>query len=211
MKRLFQEKSHEEDSDEDTTTGLISVPDMRLLSLYGAVDEKKASELVYSMIVYSRIKKLTPLDKANPPVKFSEYTEPLEFLISTPGGSACDMFSIYDTMRIVREGMEIHTTGMGQVMSAGVLLLAAGTKGKRKIGKNCRVMIHAVVGGLAGSSHDIQNEMNEILFTQGKYIKALVKETKMNQAQIKTFLDEKRNIYLSAEEAVKYGIADIVV
>jgi ATP-dependent Clp protease protease subunit len=121
------------------------------------------------------------------------------------------MFAIYDVMRVSREKCDIITYGLGKVMSAGVLILAAGTKGQRKIGKNCRVMIHSVIGGSAGSFHNLQNEMSEIKHIQSAYIKALSEETNMTVAYLKRMLNKKVNIYLSAEEAVELGIADIIV
>jgi ATP-dependent protease ClpP protease subunit len=100
---------------------------------------------------------------------------------------------------------------MGKVMSAGVLILAAGTKGKRKIGRNCRVMIHSVIAGNHGSLPNLINEMEAIQDLQDLYIERLVEETNMTKKQMKKLLEQKVNIYLSAEEAVKYGIADIIV
>ena len=72
------------------------------------------------------------------------------------------MFSLYDTMRFVKETCDIETLGVGKVMSAGVLIFAAGTKGKRKIGANCRVMIHSVMGGFGGNIHSMENEIAEV-------------------------------------------------
>ena len=121
------------------------------------------------------------------------------------------MFALYDIMRVTREKCDIETYGIGKVMSAGVLLLAAGTKGKRKIGKNCRVMIHSVVAGSSGSFHSLETEMSEIRHTQVAYIKALSEETNMTYNHLKKMIDKKVNVYLSAEQAVELGIADIIV
>jgi len=140
-----------------------------------------------------------------------EVWEPMEMIISTYGGSADDMFALYDVMRVIQKDCEIHTFGLGKVMSAGVLLLAAGTKGKRKIGANCRVMIHSVIGGNHGSIHNLENEMEEIRNSQDTYMEALVKETSLTKRTLKKLLERKVNIYLSASEAVEYGIADIIV
>ena len=96
-------------------------------------------------------------------------------------------------------------------MSAGVLLLAAGTKGKRKIGKYCRVMIHSVIGGSHGSLPNLANEMEAIQQIQKDYIDALVSETTMTSEKMKDLLERKVNVYLSAEEAVELGIADIII
>ena len=101
----------------------------------------------------------------------TETYEPFRFMVATNGGSAPDMFAIYDSMREIREECEIHTIGQGKVMSAGVLLLAAGTKGERRIGKHCRVMIHGVVSGQQGYIQDVENEFEEAKITQKMYIK----------------------------------------
>ena len=121
------------------------------------------------------------------------------------------MFSIYDTYRMVQQDCEIHTVGLGKVMSAGVVLLAAGTKGKRAIGKNCRVMIHPVAAASMGDLNDIENETKEVRLLQKMYIQALVENSNLTEAKIKRMLRKKVNVYISAEEAVKYGIADEII
>jgi ATP-dependent protease ClpP protease subunit len=89
-------------------------------------------------------------------------------------------------------------------------LLASGSKGKRRIGKNCRVMIHSVLGGNHGSLHNLENEMDEIRWTQDRYIEAMVGETNMTKAHLKKILNRKVNAYFTAEQAVELGIADII-
>lgn len=121
------------------------------------------------------------------------------------------MFGLYDVMRIIRQETEIHTFGVGKVMSAGVLLLAAGTKGKRRIAQNCRIMLHSVAAGNHGNLHDLTNELEAISDLQKMYARCLVKETEMTKSQLKKMLERKVNVYLSAEEAVKLGIADVIV
>ena len=143
--------------------------------------------------------------------KEQEERIPIEFYLSTYGGSADDMFALYDIMRLVREDVIIRTVGLGKVMSAGVLLLAAGTKGERRIAKNCRVMIHSVMGGNQGDLHNMLNEMEAIEQLQQMFVNCLVEETKMTKSQLKKMLDRKVNVYLSAEEAVELGIADIII
>lgn len=202
---------------------------LRTIGLYGDVDQEKAEICVYGLIslhqnrvklvekplTKAQIKKIEKAHKTAKPVeielKYEEIVQPIDFIISTPGGRATDMFSIYDMMRMVRKDCDLVTFGLGQVMSAGVLLLAAGTKGKRKIGRHCRVMIHQVSAGTQGPHHEMINEIAEIEYTQRQYIKTLAAETKMSESTIKKLFDKKVNIYLSAEEAVKYGIADIIV
>ncbi len=174
--------------------------ELKTIGLIGDVSEEASSQVIYSLLnLHNNLKDEEKKDRN------------FDFYISTFGGSAADMFAIYDVMRMVREKIDIQTIGIGKVMSAGVPLLAAGTKGKRKIGKHCRVMIHSVLGGNEGSFHNLENEMDEIRWNQERYINVLSSETKMTKTVLKKLLDKKVNIYLSAEEAVKYGIADRVV
>ena len=175
--------------------------EMRTVGLFTDIGEEKVAELVHALLF---------LNETNKDGK-KKSTEPIEFYISTYGGAADDMFALYDVMRQVKNLTEIHTIGMGKVMSAGVLLLAAGTKGKRKIGKYCRVMIHSAIAGSHGSLPNLLNEMEALQGLQESYINALVAETKMTKTQIKKMLERKVNVYLSAEEAVKFGIADIII
>jgi ATP-dependent Clp protease protease subunit len=135
----------------------------------------------------------------------------VKFYLSTYGGNADDMFAMYDVIRNVRDTTEIQTIGLGKVMSAGVLLLASGTKGKRQVGKNCRIMIHSVMGGNHGSLHNMMNEMEAIEQLQDMYCDALISETKLTRVKLKKMLERKVNVYLSAEEAVELGIADEII
>jgi ATP-dependent Clp protease protease subunit len=174
-------------------------PEIRTMALFGDVDEEKALDLIIGLL------SLTEFTGKEPPY------DPIKFYISTYGGSADEMFSIYDMMSILKAKCEIETIGLGKVMSAGTLLLAAGTKGKRKIGRHCRIMIHAVVAGSAGELHNMENEMKSIKHIQELYINALARETSMTKRTIQKFLDRRVNVYLTAEEAVEYGIADEII
>jgi len=174
-------------------------PDLRIIGLFSDVTDDKIAELIHAIIY---------LDELN---AINKEEKPIEFYISTYGGSADDMFGMYDVMRVIRERTEIHTIGLGKVMSAGVLLLASGTKGKRCIGKNCRVMVHSVIGGSHGPLHNLINEMDAIEQIQKMYSEALIAETNMTKKDLKKLLEKKVNVYLTAEEAVELGIADIII
>ena len=187
-------------------------PKVRVIGLIGNVDEDRAAEVIYGMLLMQKTsKKQVLVDEEDPSKGVETVCEPFDMIISTFGGSAFEMLGIYDMMRKTREECEIGTHGVGKVMSAGVLLLAAGTKGKRKIGENCRVMIHSVIGGSHGAIHDLENEMEEIKWMQDRYISILAKETDMTEKYIKNLLKRKVNVYLNAEEAVELGIADVIV
>ena len=195
--------------------------EIRTIGLYGTIKEEVCAEIVYSLIILDKTgKKIIPPssddtddpdDTEDPDEPEEEINLPIELIISSYGGSAADMFSVYDTMRDVRQRCDIETQGLGKIMSAAVLLLAAGTKGKRKIGKHCRVMIHGVISGQHGHISDLENEMEEAKWTQRQYVRALASETNMTEKYIKKLIDKKVNIYLDAEDAVDLGIADIIV
>ncbi len=195
-------------SDEELMNELLGAvgapkePDMRTIGLFTDVAEEKVAEIAHAMLYLNELNKLE---------KSEDKKKPIEFYLSTYGGNADDMFALYDVMRQVKLDTEIHTIGLGKVMSAGVLLLASGTKGKRKIGKYCRVMIHSVIGGSHGSLPNLANEMEAIQQIQKDYIDALVAETTMTSKKMKALLERKVNVYLSAEEAVELGIADIII
>ena len=139
-------------------------PDMRIVGLFSDVHEEKVAEVIHAMLYLDETNKLSKPEKQMP----------IKFYVSTYGGSADDMFALYDIMRQIKQSTEIHTIGLGKVMSAGVLLLASGTKGKRQIGKNCRVMIHSVMGGNHGSLHNMMNELEAIEQLQDMYCDALI-------------------------------------
>ena len=176
-------------------------PDLRVIGLVGDIQEEKLAEIIHAFLYMNEVNKESS----------DEDKKDIEFYLSTYGGSADDMFALYDIMKLVQKTTDISTIGMGKVMSAGVLLLASGTPGKRKMGKNCRVMIHSVMGGNHGSLHNLVNEMEAIQDLQEMYINCLVEETKMTKSQLKNMLERKVNVYLSAEEAIEYGIADEII
>ena len=212
----LEEESKEESSEESKIILLNSPsvessdnPKIRKCMLYGDINEEQAKDLIATMILLADTAEIQELeDPEDLESEVKTVIRPFELVISTGGGNADDMMSIYDMMRLIRRDVDVETTGIGKVMSAGTLLLASGTKGMRRIGRNCRVMIHAVTGGSIGPMHELTNEFKEIKKIQESYIDCLAEETNMTSRQIKKYLKQKTNVYLSAEEAVKLGIAD---
>jgi len=174
---------------------------LRTIGLFSDILEEPIAELVHALLYMNETNK----------GKEEEDKESIEFYLSTYGGSADDMFALYDIMKNIQKTTEIHTVGVGKVMSAGVPLLACGTKGKRRIAKNCRIMIHSVSAGNQGNIHDLVNELEAVEELQKMYINCLVEETKMTESQLKKMLKRKVNVYLSAEQAIKLGIADEIL
>jgi len=217
-KKKDKDKDKDKKPKEDLTSLIFldaakEPPKVRMVGLFGNLDEETTAEIVQSFIILKDCGKeeiYEDPEDPNSPIKEIIY-KPIDFYISTWGGDARGMFAIYDTMRTIRESCNIDTYGLGKVMSAGVLLLAAGTKGKRKIGKNCRIMLHSIRGDQWGPLHNLENEMEEMRWIQEQHIDALVQETDITKKHLKKLLDRKVNVYLDAKEAVEYGIADIIV
>ena len=214
-------KKEEQEQEQDTQPEAIDLnellsalekPELRVTGVYGGVEEERCSETIYGMLALHTAGQTTVPE--DPEVEDSPMVttyKPIDFYVSTYGGSAAEMFAVYDVMRSIRDLSPIRTHGIGKVMSAGVLMLAAGTKGERRIGKYCRVMIHGVVAGQHGHIADVENEFEETKHTQKMYIKALAEETNMTERYLRNLVNKKTNVYIDAEEAVNLGIADIIV
>jgi len=179
----------------------LQIPDdPSMLFFMGEVNEENATNAIAAMMMYNEALAST-----------KDSNDDLQLYISTHGGEADEMFAMYDVMKYVQRNNDIVTIGIGKVMSAGVVLLAAGTKGKRKIGKNCRVMIHNVITGQMGAINTVEHEMKEVKRIQKAYIDALAENSNMTHTQIRKLMKRGENVYLSAEEAIKYGIADEIM
>jgi len=184
-------------------------PKLRTVGVMGEINDDASAEVVFGLLsLQNSAVHYEPVDIEDEDSEMKEVIMPIEMVISTPGGNADDMFAIYDTMRGIRDEVPIRTRGIGKVMSAGVVLLAAGTKGERSIGKNCRIMLHSVIGGHVGPMHQLDVEMEEIRNIQDQYIAVLSEETKMTKRYLRSLMKKKVNVYLSATEAVELGIAD---
>ncbi|QDP51501.1 MAG: putative capsid assembly protease C [Prokaryotic dsDNA virus sp.] len=185
-----------------------AIPPLRAVSLFGDLDDEQMNDICQNLLFLKHMcLNVIPVNEEGEPLP----PDPINFYISTWGGDALSMFAIYDLMRFMREECPIYTFGIGKVMSAGVLLLAAGTKGERRIGKHTRIMMHSVRGTHYGNIHSLQNEMDETLWIQKQLLEALVEETSLTKRKINDILNKKVDVYLSAEDAVEMGIADIIV
>jgi ATP-dependent Clp protease protease subunit len=181
------------------------LPDPRVIGLYGDVNEENSQEAIVSLL-HLHYNRETEIGEDGTLISL-----PIEFYVSTGGGMVAEMFAMYDLMRMVRKDCAIQTFGIGKVMSAGVLLLAAGTKGQRRIGKNCRIMLHRVLTGDSGSLHSFQATYKEAEIVEEMMFRALADETNLTVSKIKKIVSKNLDAFFSAEEAVEMGIADIIV
>jgi len=131
------------------------------------------------------------------------------FYINSPGGSVTAGMAIYDTMQFIRP--EVSTVVMGQACSMGSLLAQAGTAGKRLILPHARHMIHQPSGGARGQATDIQIQAQEILKMKQYLTEIYVNHNTSGRTFEQLSADMERDFFMSAEEAVAYGLADRVI
>ncbi len=132
--------------------------------------------------------------------------EPISMYINSPGGSITSGLAIYDTMQFIQP--PVHTWCVGQAASMAALLLAAGEKGHRYALPYSRILIHQPWGGMQGQATDIQIQAREILRLRQWLNNVLAKHT--GQPLEKIEQDTERDYYMTAEEAVAYGLVDSV-
>jgi ATP-dependent Clp protease protease subunit len=163
----------------------------RVVFLVGPVNEVSANLIVAQLLF---------LESENPEKDIFLY-------INSPGGSVSAGLAIYDTMQFIKP--DVSTLCMGQAASMGALLLTAGAKGKRYCLPNSRVMIHQPMGGFQGQASDIEIHAKEILFLKARLNEIMAHHT--GQPVENLARDTDRDNFLSANEAVNYGLVDRVI
>jgi ATP-dependent Clp protease protease subunit len=131
----------------------------------------------------------------------------ISIYVNSPGGVITSGMAIYDTMQFV--GCNVATYCLGQAASMAAVLLAAGTKGKRYVLPNSRILIHQPLGGARGTATDISIQAEEILRMRSRLNEILAKHTGRSAQKIEDDIDRDR--FMSAEEAVAYGLADQII
>ena len=129
--------------------------------------------------------------------------------INSPGGSVTAGMAIYDAMQFIRP--DVNTIVMGQACSMGSLLAQAGAKGKRYILPNARHMIHQPSGGARGQATDMEIQVREILEMKRNLTEIYVKHNSVGKTYEELRADMERDFFMSAEQAVAYGLADQVI
>ncbi len=133
--------------------------------------------------------------------------EDIKLYINSPGGSVYDGLAIYDTMNFIKP--DVQTIGIGLQASMGAFLLSAGAKGKRAVLPNARVMIHQPSSGTRGKITDQEIDLREGLLLKEKLAQILSKNTGQDFEKLKN--DMERDYWMSAEEAVEYGLVDKII
>ncbi|MBQ3493912.1 MAG: ATP-dependent Clp endopeptidase proteolytic subunit ClpP [Clostridia bacterium] len=160
----------------------------RIIFLTGEITDDVANSVVAQLIY---------LEGKNPEKEISLY-------INSPGGSVSAGLAIYDTMNYIK--CDVSTICVGLAASMGAFLLSSGTKGKRFALKNSEIMIHQPLGGAQGQASDIEIQANHIKRIKDKINKILSENT--NQPIEKVYKDTDRDNYMTAEEALEYGLID---
>ncbi|KPJ67893.1 MAG: Clp protease ClpP [Coxiella sp. DG_40] len=163
----------------------------RIIFLVGEIEEHMAN-LVIAQLLF--------LEAEDPDKDISLY-------INSPGGVVTAGLAIHDTMQFIKP--DVSTMCIGQAASAGAFLLAAGTKGKRYCLPNARVMIHQVLGGFKGQGRDVEIHANETLRIGKRLNELMAKHTGQSLKTIKR--DTDRDFFMSAQDALGYGIIDAVM
>jgi ATP-dependent Clp protease protease subunit len=165
----------------------------RIVFLNGAVDDYSANVIVAQFLH----------------LESSDSEKDIHFYINSPGGVVTAGMSIYDTMQFIKP--DICTYVMGQACSMGSLLAQAGTSGKRYMLPNARHMIHQPSGGARGQATDMQIQVEEILKMKQSLTEIYVKHNSKGKTFEEFAKDMERDKFMSAEEALEYGLIDKIV
>ena len=131
----------------------------------------------------------------------------ISFYINSPGGSVSSMLAIYDTMTYIKPDVATYCVGMAA--SGAAVLLAAGTKGKRRALPNSEIMLHQVIGGAEGQAVEVEIHARHILRVKDKLNKILAKHTAQSFSKIEK--DTDRDFFMTPEEAKSYGLIDEII
>lgn len=163
----------------------------RIVFLGEEIDDEMANSIVAQLLL---------LDSENPEKDIMLY-------INSPGGVITAGMAIFDTMKLIK--CDVSTICLGEAASMGAFLLSAGTKGKRMALPSARIMIHQPLGGAKGQATDIEIEAKEILRMKTMLNGLLAEHSGQSIDKIKE--DTERDYYMSAQEAVEYGLIDKVI
>ncbi len=173
----------------------MSLTDMllenRIIFLAGPIMERTASVVIQQLLYLQSVRK----------------DQDVNLYINSPGGLVDQTLAIYDTMKLM--GYDIATWCIGQAASGGAVLLMAGTKGKRYILPNAKVMLHQPYGGITGQAEDIRIQAEEVLRDKKRLNEIIADCTGKTAEQVAD--ETERDHYLDSQEALDYGIVDEIL
>ena len=176
-----------------------------LMGLGSDLTESAAQSLAMALLQYNGGKiRATAED-------FEDDDEDIEFYISSGGGSVNDMFAVYDLMNIVKIHRDIATFGFGKIYSAAVPLLAAGTKGKRYIGRNARLMMHPCSTAAQGTQPDVRTTFQEMQKVEDMMVQSIADNSSLSVGEIYNMLSKNTDEFFSAQDALEMGIVDEII
>jgi len=173
----------------------MSLTDMllenRIIFLSGPIVERVANVVIQQLLYLQSIRR----------------SQDVHLYINSPGGLVDQTLAIYDTIQFM--GSEVATYCIGQAASGAAVILMAGTKGKRFILPNAKVMLHQPYGGITGQAEDIRIQADEVLRDKARLNEIIAKCTSRPLEQVR--VDTERDRYLNAQEALEYGIVDEIL
>jgi len=186
--------------------GAQAGPEPNTIGLVGDINEEAAQEIYHGLLQLNG-GSIFP----NPVEEGEERPEDLHLLISTGGGAVYEMFGIIDMMNIVKRRRDISTLGTGKIFSAGVPILASGTKGKRFVTRNARIMMHRCSAGNMGSTADIKVTHDEMRVMEDQMVQVIAENSKLSVGEIHNMFSKNTDEYFSAQEAIEMGLADEII
>ena len=181
-------------------------PEPNTIGLVGDLNEESAQELYHGFMQLNG-GKVFP----NPVGEGEERPEDVHLLISTGGCTVYDMFGIIDIMNIVKRRRDVATLGTGKVFSAGVPLLASGTKGKRFVTRNVRIMMHRCSTASMGTTADMKSSHDEMRLMEDQMVQVIAENSKLSVGEIHNMFSRNTDEYFSAQEAIEMGLADEII
>jgi ATP-dependent Clp protease protease subunit len=181
-------------------------PEPNTIGLVGDINEEAAQEIYHGLLQLNG-GSIFP----NPVEEGEARPEDIHLLISTGGGAVYEMFGITDMMNIVKKRRDISTLGTGKIFSAGVPLLASGTKGKRFVTRNARIMMHRCSAGNMGTTADMKVSHDEMRLMEDQMVQLIAENSKLSVGEIHNMFSKNTDEYFSAEEAIEMGLADEII
>jgi ATP-dependent Clp protease protease subunit len=180
---------------EDKITNIPSIEDHHYLLFNKDFDPSSCGDAMEFIIARNLMRKDRP--------------KHIKMIINSPGGEVGSAFALIDTMK--GSSIPIHTYGLGEIASCGLMTFIAGEKGRRYVTRNTAILSHQYSWGSYGKEHELMARVKEFNNTHARIVEHYKRCTGLSETQIKKYLLPAEDVWLTAKEAVKYGIADEIV